>query len=128
MKKYITYIVLGLLALLPLLDLNSYLMHILILVIMWSVIGMAWNLLSGYCGQVSFGHAAFFGVGAYTAGMLYSKLGISGWWGFPASVVVVAVFALIIGYICLRLRGRTSPWQRCPWVSSCALSLKILWT
>jgi branched-chain amino acid transport system permease protein len=80
-------------------------MHILILVIMWSVIGMAWNLLGGYCGQVSFGHAAFFGVGAYTAGMLYSKLGISGWWGFPASVVVVAVFALGIGYICLRLRG-----------------------
>mgnify|MGYP003494669695 CR=1 FL=1 len=76
MKKYITYIVLGLLALLPLLGLNSYLMHILILVIMWSVIGMAWNLLSGYCGQVSFGHAAFFGVGAYTAGMLANLVGI----------------------------------------------------
>jgi len=105
MKKYMTYIVLGLLALVPLLGLSSYVMHILILVIMWSVIGMAWNLLSGYCGQVSFGHAAFFGVGAYTSGMLYSKLGISGWWGFPASIFVVAVFALGIGYICLRLRG-----------------------
>jgi branched-chain amino acid transport system permease protein len=80
-------------------------MHILILVIMWSVIGMAWNLLSGYCGQVSFGHAAFFGTGAYTAGMVYSKLGISGWWGVPLSVMVVTVFALVIGYICLRLRG-----------------------
>ena len=105
MKKYAAYIVLGLLALLPLLGLSSYVMHILILVIMWSVIGMAWNLLSGYCGQVSFGHAAFFGVGAYTAGMLYSKLGISAWWGFPASIVVVSFFALVIGYICLRLRG-----------------------
>jgi branched-chain amino acid transport system permease protein len=80
-------------------------MHILILVIMWSVIGMAWNLLSGYCGQVSFGHAAFFGTGAYTAGMLYSKLGLSGWWGVPLSVMVVSAFALVIGYICLRLRG-----------------------
>jgi branched-chain amino acid transport system permease protein len=80
-------------------------MHILILVIMWSVIGMAWNLLSGYCGQVSFGHAAFFGTGAYTAGMVYSKLGISGWWGVPLSVMVVTAFALVIGYICLRLRG-----------------------
>jgi branched-chain amino acid transport system permease protein len=80
-------------------------MHILILVIMWSVIGMAWNLLSGYCGQVSFGHAAFFGAGAYTAGMVYSKLGISGWWGVPLSVMVVTAFALVIGYICLRLRG-----------------------
>lgn len=72
---------------------------------MWSVIGMAWNLLSGYCGQVSFGHAAFFGAGAYTAGMVYSKLGISGWWGVPLSVMVVTAFALVIGYICLRLRG-----------------------
>jgi branched-chain amino acid transport system permease protein len=72
---------------------------------MWSVIGMAWNLLSGYCGQVSFGHAAFFGTGAYTAGMLYSKFGLSGWWGVPASIVVVTAFALVIGYICLRLRG-----------------------
>src|SRR5512143_2295328 len=105
MKKYVTYIVLGLLALLPLLGLSSYVMHILILVIMWSVIGMAWNLLGGYCGQVAFGHAAFFGVGAYTSGMLYSKLGISGWWGVPASIVVVTLFALVVGYICLRLRG-----------------------
>jgi branched-chain amino acid transport system permease protein len=105
MKKFIPYIITALLALLPLVGLSSYTMHILILVIMWSVIGMAWNLLSGYCGQVSFGHAAFFGAGAYTAGMLYSKFGISGWWGLPASVLVVALFAVVIGYICLRLRG-----------------------
>ncbi len=94
-----------LLALLPLVGLSTYMMHILILVIMWSVIGMAWNLLGGYCGQVSFGHAAFFGTGAYTAGILYLKLGVSAWWGFPLSIVVVGVMALIIGFICLRLRG-----------------------
>jgi branched-chain amino acid transport system permease protein len=105
MKKYLPSIIIGLLALLPLIGLSSYAMHILILVIMWSVIGMAWNLLSGYCGQVSFGHAAFFGTGAYTAGMVYSKLGLSGWWGVPLSVMVVTAFALVIGYICLRLRG-----------------------
>jgi len=105
MKKYFPYIGLALLAVLPLFGLSSYLMHIAIFVIMWTVIGMAWNLLGGYCGQVSFGHAAFFGVGAYTAGMLYSKLGISAWWGIPGSVVVVTLFALLLGYICLRLRG-----------------------
>ncbi len=105
MKKFLPFIITALLALLPFLGLSSYVMHILILVIMWSVIGMAWNLLSGYCGQVSFGHAAFFGTGAYTAGMLYSKFGISGWWGLPASVIVVALFAVVIGFICLRLRG-----------------------
>jgi branched-chain amino acid transport system permease protein len=54
---------------------------------------------------VSFGHAAFFGVGAYTAGMLYSKLGVSGWWGLPMAVIVGTAVALVIGYICLRLRG-----------------------
>jgi branched-chain amino acid transport system permease protein len=105
MKKYLPYIIVGLLAVVPLLSFSSYVMHLLILVIMWSVIGMAWNLLGGYTGQVSFGHAAFFGTGAFTAGMLYSKLGISAWWGVPASVVVTAGFALAIGYICLRLRG-----------------------
>ncbi len=105
MNKFLPLIALAVLAILPLVGLSSYAMHILILVIMWSVIGMAWNLLSGYCGQVSFGHAAFFGVGAYTAGMLYSKTGVSAWWGMPLSVLVVGVFALALGYICLRLRG-----------------------
>jgi branched-chain amino acid transport system permease protein len=105
MKKTLPLVIAGLLAVLPLIGLSSYWMHILILVIMWSVIGMAWNLLGGYCGQVSFGHAAFFGVGAYTAGILYNKLGISAWWGLPGSIFIVAIFALVIGYICLRLKG-----------------------
>jgi len=104
-KKYLPLIILALLTLLPLVGLSSYAMHILILVIMWSVIGMAWNLLGGYCGQVSFGHAAFFGVGAYTSGILYQKLGVSAWWGMPLSIVVVTCFSLVIGFICLRLRG-----------------------
>jgi branched-chain amino acid transport system permease protein len=105
MKRYLPLFGLALLAVVPLVGLSSYLMHILILVVMWSVIGMSWNLLSGYCGQVSFGHAAFFGVGAYTAGILYSKTGISAWWGLPLSIVVVTLFALVIGFIVLRLRG-----------------------
>lgn len=105
MNKVLPLIIAGILAVLPLIGLSSYWMHILILVLMWLVIGMAWNLLGGYCGQVSFGHAAFFGVGAYTAGILYNKAGISAWWGLPVSIVVVALFALVIGYICLRLKG-----------------------
>ncbi len=84
---------------------TNYWLHNLILVVMWSVIGMSWNLLSGYCGQVSFGHAAFFGIGAYTAGLLYTKLGVSAWWGLAATVPVLVVAGLIIGFICLRLRG-----------------------
>jgi len=106
MKKSVLLLILLFIALvLPLIGLNSYIMHVLILVIMWSVIGMAWNILGGYCGQVSFGHAAFFGMGAYTAGLLYLHLGWSAWWGVVAAIPVLAATSLIIGYICLRLRG-----------------------
>ncbi len=105
MKRLIPPAVLAAAAILPLLGLSSYIMHILILVAMWAVIGMAWNILGGFTGQVSFGHAAFFGVGAYTAGLIYHHTGMSAWWGMPASVVAVTAVSLIIGFICLRLRG-----------------------
>lgn len=105
MKKIVPIFVIALLALLPFLGISSYTMHIVVLVLMWSVIGMGWNLLGGFTGQVSFGHAAFFGVGAYTAGLLYYHLGVSAWWGLPACVLVLTVVSLVIGFICLRLRG-----------------------
>jgi len=105
MRKYLPLIVLALLAALPLSGLSTYILHLIILVIMWSVVGMAWNLLAGFCGQVSFGHAAFYGVGAYTAGILFYKLKISAWWGLPLSIVVVAIFSFLLGFIVLRLRG-----------------------
>jgi branched-chain amino acid transport system permease protein len=105
MRKFIPLLVLAGLALLPLLGLSSYLMHIFILVLMWSVIGMAWNLLGGYCGQVSFGHAAFFGVGAYSAGILYHQTGMTAWWGMPIAICAALLVAFGIGFISLRLRG-----------------------
>jgi len=104
-QRYTPLAVAALLALVPLLPLSSYLMHIFILVIMWAIIGMAWNLLGGFTGLVSFGHAAFFGLGAYSAGVVYQKLGWSGWWGLPISVVVVTLFSLVMGFVVLRLRG-----------------------
>ena len=105
MKKSLPFILLVVFAVLPWVGLSSYMMHILILVIIYSMVGMAWNLLGGYCGQVSFGHAAYFGVGAYTAGLLYHHLGWSAWWGLLLSILVVTVLSLVIGFICLRLRG-----------------------
>jgi branched-chain amino acid transport system permease protein len=105
MKKFLPPIILAILCAVPFIGLSTYVMHILILVLMWAIIGMAWNILGGYTGQVSFGHAAFFGMGAYTAGLLYHHLGISAWWGLPVCVIVLMVLSLIIGYICLRLRG-----------------------
>jgi len=105
MRKFAPLITLAFFAVLPFAGFSTYIMHILILVIMWTTIGIAWNLLGGYCGQVSFGHAAYFGVGAYTAGILYSKLNLSPWWGIPISIVIVTLFAFILGFIVLRLRG-----------------------
>jgi branched-chain amino acid transport system permease protein len=91
--------------LLPVIIQAPYQMHILILVLIWAVMGTAWNLLGGYAGQVSFGHAAFFGVGAYAAGLLEFHLGISPWWGMILGPVLAALVSLPIGLICFRLRG-----------------------
>lgn len=89
----------------PVLVSSDYYRHILIISLMWVVIGSSWNLLAGYTGQVSFGHAIFFGIGAYTAGLLSSKLGISAWWGMVLGGPVALLLGLIIGWICFRLRG-----------------------
>ena len=71
------------------LSFNPYYLSIFIAALILGAVSMAWNLLAGVCGQVSFGHAAFFGIGAYTAGLLYAKLGLSAWWGLAATVPVV---------------------------------------
>ncbi len=105
MKRYAPYLVLAALALLPFFGLNTYLMHIIILSVMWTVAGIAWNLLGGYCGQVSFGHAAFFGMGAYSGGLLAVHFGASPWWGLLLAIPTSALVALIMGSIVLRLRG-----------------------
>lgn len=93
-----------LLALLPL-GISGYYCHILIIALMWVVIGSSWNLIAGYTGQVSFGHAIFFGVGAYTAGLCVTKLGISAWWGMLLGGPVAMLIGLFIGWVCFRLRG-----------------------
>lgn len=91
--------------LLPLVVRAPYPQHILIMILIWAALGTAWNLLGGYAGQVSFGHAAFFGLGAYSAGLLIFHLKISTWWGMLLGPFVAAAVALPIGLICFRLRG-----------------------
>lgn len=63
------------------------------------------NLVMGYTGQVSLGHAAFYGLGAYTSAILTSKVGISPWLGLLAAIVGAGFIAVIIGWGCLRLKG-----------------------
>lgn len=82
-----------------------FFLHLMIMVLMWTVLGAAWNILGGFAGQVSFGHATFLGVGSYTTMILYLNLGIAPWFGIIAGGVVAALIALPIGFICFRLRG-----------------------
>ena len=93
------------LAALPVVVRNPFFLHVAILVLMWTLLGAAWNVLGGFAGQVSFGHAAFFGIGAYATISLYLKGGLAPWWGIPLGGLVAALASLPIGLLCFRLRG-----------------------
>jgi len=84
---------------------NSYYQLMLTLVPIWAVMGLSWNLLSGYTGLVSFGHAAFFGLGAYAVTILLVQYDITPWLGIPIGMVVGALAGAVIGYPTFRLRG-----------------------
>ncbi|HMK78356.1 MAG TPA: branched-chain amino acid ABC transporter permease [Xanthobacteraceae bacterium] len=97
--------VIALMLLLPLAVTSSFALDILIRVLLFSFIGTAWNLLGGYARQLSLGHAAFFGLGAYTSTLLQIDFGISPWIGMVAGGVVALAASLPIGWLCFRLRG-----------------------
>jgi branched-chain amino acid transport system permease protein len=96
---------LAVLAAIPVVIRSSFLLHVCVLVLMWTVLGAAWNVLGGFAGQVSFGHAALFAVGAYTTIILYLKGGLAPWWGIPLGGLAAAIVSLPIGLLCFRLRG-----------------------
>src|SRR5699024_635476 len=65
----------------------------------------AWNVLGGYGGQLSLGHAIFFGLGAYTSALLFLKLGLSPWLGLIVAVLVSILAGILIGFPTFRLKG-----------------------
>jgi branched-chain amino acid transport system permease protein len=96
------------LALLPLLQPPVYFISLLFTVFTYVTLATAWNLIGGYAGYLSFGHAAFFGIGAYTTAIMSKQLGLSAVWTLLSSVpagAVAALVAVVVGYPCLRLRG-----------------------
>lgn len=91
--------------LLPLASDNPNYHHILVLIAMYAMLAQAWNILGGYAGQVSLGHAVFFGIGAYTSAMMVLNLGISPWIGMLAGGLISVAVSLIIGLPSFRLAG-----------------------
>jgi len=74
-------------------------------ILIMGLFAVSFNMIFGYMGQLSFGHAAFYGIGAYTVGLLMTKLSIPFSLSLVASMFVAAAFALAIGYFCIRLTG-----------------------
>jgi branched-chain amino acid transport system permease protein len=93
------------LAIFPLVAKDPYVLHIVIIALVFSVLAASWNLMVGFIGIFSFGHHAFFGIGGYVSALLAMKAGVSPWLGLIMGGIVAACLSLVIGLPCLRLRA-----------------------
>ncbi len=98
-------LVLALLVLLPRFIQDRYHLHIIVMMGIFTILTLSWNLLAGYTGQLNLGHAAFFGIGAYTSALLAMKTGLSPWLGLPAGALAASFFGFLLGFPSLRLSG-----------------------
>ena len=89
----------------PLVLTNPYHQNLMILIVMAAQLGVAWNIVGGYAGQVSLGHAAFYGIGAYTSTLLFMTLGVNPWLGMLGGGLLAAAISMVIGASCFRLKG-----------------------
>lgn len=90
---------------LPLVVDNDYLRHLAILGMLYAIVSSNWDLTLGYAGLFNFAHIAFFGIGAYTSGILAVRLGVSPWLGIPAGALAAALSSVIVSIPAIRLRG-----------------------
>jgi len=84
---------------------NKYYFHIIIMTLIWIMIAISINVVTGIAGLLSIAHGGFFGIGAYTSGILATEHGFSTFLSFPAAMLVTAVCSLIMGFPALKLRG-----------------------
>jgi len=84
---------------------DAFLLDSLILILIWGASAAAWNVAGGYAGQISLGHSAFFGLGAYATALLATRWGLSPWLGLTVGAAVAMAIGLVIGYLSNRLRG-----------------------
>ncbi|RMC35636.1 ABC transporter permease subunit [Paracoccus alkanivorans] len=83
---------------------DEFVYHIFITICIFAALSTAWNIVGGYAGQLSLGHAVFYGIGGY-AGVMLANLGISPWFGMFAGAGVAVIVAIIVSYPCFRLHG-----------------------
>src|SRR5262249_46842814 len=95
-------VVLALLATVPLITASNVVLNFLVVALLIALAGQGWNLLGGYGGQYSFGHAAFFGTGAYVTAILQMRYGINAWLAFTLSIAAGALVGAIIGVMSFR--------------------------
>jgi len=84
---------------------DVYLLNVVVLTLLYAAMSQSWNILGGYCGQISLGHALYFGLGAYATTLLWVNNGITPWAGMVAGAAISAATALIVGRFCFRLKG-----------------------
>ena len=84
---------------------QGYGIRVLTLVLLFAAMGQSWNIVGGLANQISLGHAAFFGLGAYTSTLLLMRYGISPWLGIVAAMAVAAVAGALLSLPTMRLRG-----------------------
>lgn len=104
-RVYVGLLALAAIVLVPLAIQSPFVYHLAIQVCVFAGLATAWNIVGGFAGQLSLGHAVFYGVGSYSAGLLVAKFGISPWIGMFAGAAVSSLVALAISYPTLRLRG-----------------------
>ena len=95
----------GAAAVAPLLLRDAFFLDSLILILMWGALSAAWNIAGGYAGQVSLGHSAFFGIGAYSAALLGTRWDLSPWIALAAGAMVSVAAGFVIGHLSNRLKG-----------------------
>jgi len=94
--------VVALLATVPLITSSNVVLNFLVVALLIALVGQGWNLLGGYGGQYSFGHAAFFGTGAYVTAILQVRYGVNAWLGFVLGVAAGALVGAVIGALSFR--------------------------
>jgi branched-chain amino acid transport system permease protein len=104
-SRIIVFLFFMVLLILPAVTQDPYLLRILILTGIFAILAASWDLLSGFTGQMNFGHALFFGVGAYAAALLNQNVHIPPWGSIPLGGLAAVLAGLIIGIPCLRLKG-----------------------